>query len=82
MRTGNNIPAWRALSLVSRALLVEILIEYRPGMNGRLEWSCRKAGRAIDVSKDRAAHGLTQLELLGWLFVEIVLASFRAVRAA
>jgi hypothetical protein len=63
-------PAWRALSLASRALLVEILMEYRPGLNGRLEWSCRKAGQTINVSKDRAARALTQLELLGWLKVE------------
>jgi hypothetical protein len=65
-------PAWRALSLASRALLVEILMEYRPGLNGRLEWSCRKAGQTINVSKDRAARALTQLELLGWLKVERV----------
>ena len=45
-------------------------MEYRPGQNGRLEWSCRKAGRAITVSKDRAARALTELELLGWLKVE------------
>jgi hypothetical protein len=63
-------PAWRALSLASRALLVEIMLEYRPGQNGCLEWSCRKAARAIGVSKDSAARALTQLELLGWLKVE------------
>jgi hypothetical protein len=63
-------PAWRSLSLTSRALLVEILQEYRPGQNGRLEWSCRKAGQAIGVSKNRAARALTQLECLGWLKVE------------
>src|SRR5271154_5788370 len=63
-------PAWRALSLASRALLVEILFEYRPGLNGGLEWSCRKAAKAVGVSKDRAARSLTQLECLGWLTVE------------
>jgi len=63
-------PAWRALSLAARALLVEIMLEYRPGLNGRLEWSCRKGARAIGVSKDRAARALTELELLGWLKVE------------
>jgi hypothetical protein len=50
--------------------LVEILMEYRPGLNGRLEWSCRKAAQAVGVSKDTAARALTQLELLGWLKVE------------
>src|SRR6516164_7231509 len=63
-------PAWRNLSLAARALLVEIMLEYRPGFNGLLEWSCRKAARAIGVSKDTAASALTQLELLGWLNVE------------
>jgi hypothetical protein len=65
-------PTWRALSLVSRALLVEIMLEYRPGSNGRLEWSCRKAAQTIGVSKDSGARALTQLELLGWLKVERV----------
>jgi hypothetical protein len=50
--------------------LVEILMENRPGLNGRLEWSCRKAAHAIGVSKDTAARALTQLELLGWITVE------------
>jgi hypothetical protein len=54
-------PAWRALSLAARALLVEILLEYRPGSNGRLQWSCRKAAKAIGVSKDRAARALGSL---------------------
>jgi hypothetical protein len=63
-------PSWRALSLAARALLVEIMLEYRPGSNGHLEWSCRKAAKAIGVSKDRAARALIQLEGLGWLTVE------------
>jgi len=65
-----NFPAWRALSLAARALLVEILMEYRPGQNGRLEWSWRRAAKAIGVSKDTAARALIELELLGWLTVE------------
>jgi len=67
-----NYPAWQTLSLAARALLVEIMLEYRPGQNGRLQWSCRKAGQTIGVSKDRSARSLTQLELLGWLKVERV----------
>src|SRR5271155_4130398 len=65
-------PAWQILSLAARALLTEILLEYRPGSNGRLEWSCRKAGRAVGISKDSAARALTELESLGWLKVERV----------
>jgi hypothetical protein len=76
-----RFPAWRALSLASRALLVEILLEYRPGLNGCLEWPCRKAAHAIGVSKDTAARALTQLELLGWLTVERI-GGFRRRNAA
>ena len=65
-----TLPAWRLLSPVARCVLVEILMENRPGLNGRLEWSCRKAGRAVGVSKDRAARALIELEMLGWLSVE------------
>ena len=67
-----QFPAWALLSLVARALLVEILMEYRPGANGRLAWSCRKAARSISVSKDRAARALIELEMKGWLTVERV----------
>jgi len=67
-----HLPAWAMLSLVARSLLVEILMEYRPGANGRLAWSCRKAARSISVSKDRAARALIELEMKGWLTVERV----------
>jgi hypothetical protein len=65
-------PAWTSLGLVARALLVEMLMEYRPGTNGRLAWSCRKAARAVGVSKDRAARALIELEMRGWVTVERV----------
>jgi hypothetical protein len=56
-------------------------MEYRPGLNGKLEWSCRKAANAIVVSKDRAARALIQLELLGWLTVERI-GGFKSRNAA
>jgi Helix-turn-helix domain len=65
-------PAWALLSLAARALLVEILLEYRPGNNGRLSWPCRRAASAIGVSKDTASRALKELELKGWLTVERV----------
>lgn len=65
-----TFPAWTSLSLAARCLLVEILLEYRPGKNGQLAWPCRKAARAIGVSKDTGARALTELELKGWLTVE------------
>lgn len=65
-------PAWTSLSLAARALLVEILLEYRPGNNGRLSWPCRRAAGTIGVGKDTASRALTELELKGWLTVERV----------
>lgn len=65
-------PAWASLSLAARALLVEILLEYRPGNNGRLSWPCRRAASTIGVGKDTAARALKELELKGWLTVERV----------
>ena len=68
-------PAWRTLSLAAKCILIEILMENRVGINGTLAWSCRRAARAINVSKDTAARALTDLECRGWLTVERV-ASF------
>jgi hypothetical protein len=70
-----RFPAWASLSLAARALLTEMLMEYRPGANGRLAWACRRAARAIGVSKDTAARALIELEIKGWVTVEQV-ASF------
>ena len=66
------LPAWRTLSLAARCILIEILMENRAGLNGRLAWSCRKAARAVGVSKDRAARALIHLEDRGWLKCERV----------
>jgi hypothetical protein len=67
-----HYPAWTSLSLAARAILVEILLEYRPGNNGRLSWPCRRAAGAIGVGKDTASRALKELELKAWLTVERV----------
>lgn len=68
------LPAWRALSPVARALLVEMLARFRPGQNGALEWPVRKAANAVGVSKATAARALIELERNGWLSVTRVAA--------
>lgn len=65
-------PAWKTLSTTARALLTEILLENRPGLNGKLSWPCRKAARAIGVSKATAARALSELEDKGWITCERV----------
>jgi hypothetical protein len=58
-------------SLAARALLIEIMFDYRgPGTNnGTLAWSCRRVAAALGVSKTTGALALTELELKGWLVV-------------
>ncbi len=52
--------------------MLEILLEYRPGNNGRLSWPCRRAASTIGVGKDTASRALKELEFKGWLTVERV----------
>ena len=66
------LPAWQTLSLAGRCLLLEMLLEFRPGTNGMLAWSCRKAARPLGVGKSTAAPALIDLEMRGWIRVEKV----------
>ena len=62
-----HLPTWTALSADARSLLVEILGRFRPGENGALQWSVRRAGFVINASKSKGARCLLELELNGWL---------------
>jgi hypothetical protein len=64
-----ELPAWREASLAARALLVEMLARYRPGENGRLEWSVRRVAEVLGVSKSTASAVLIELETIGWIEV-------------
>lgn len=64
-----ELPTWRPLSPVARALLVEILARFRPGENGKLAWPVRKAAGIRGVSKATAARALIELERNGWISV-------------
>src|SRR4051794_2389270 len=62
-----DLPAFRALSSPAVNLLVHILARHRPGENGRLNWSVRRAADALKASKTTAARALDELEQHGWL---------------
>jgi hypothetical protein len=67
--TWTNLPAWLECSLAARMLLVEMLARFRPGGNGKLEWSVRRAAGVLRVSKSTAATALIELETTGWIEV-------------
>jgi DNA-binding transcriptional MocR family regulator len=64
-----ELSAWRAVSIAARCLLVEMLTRYRPGDNGRLEWSVRDVAEVLGVSKSTASTALIELETTGWIEV-------------
>ena len=65
-----ELPAWRVLSCAARCLLVEMLLDFRPGRNGRLQWSVRRAASALGVGKQSAVTALAELEKAGWITVQ------------
>ena len=67
-----ELPAWRCLSPAARALLLEIMMDYRPrpGNNGYLRWTVRRAASAVNVGKATAATALEELETCGWITCE------------
>jgi hypothetical protein len=65
-----ELPAWRVLSCAARCLLVEMLMEYRPGRNGQLQFSVRRAAAIARVGKQSAVTALAELEKAGWITVQ------------
>lgn len=65
-----DYPAWKYLSPAARSLLIEILMDYRPGKNGYLRWSLRRAAEAANIGKASAATALEELEACGWITCE------------
>jgi hypothetical protein len=64
-------PAWRALSPVARAMLVEVLALYNGSNNGRIALSARVGGERVCCSKDTAARALAELQRAGFLELSI-----------
>jgi DNA-binding transcriptional MocR family regulator len=55
--------------VAARILLIEMLARFRPGENGKLEWSVRRAADILRISKSTAAAALIELETTGWIEV-------------
>jgi hypothetical protein len=67
-----NLPAWRKLSAPSVALLVELLMQYRPSQPNWFVISERKAAGLARCARAKAAGVLDELVDKGWLQVERV----------
>lgn len=62
-----DLKAWKNMSPRAKALLVEIMMRYRPGENGKLAYSAKHAAEILKASKSTAARTLRELDDLGWL---------------
>ena len=66
-----DLPVWEMMDAQSKALLVEMLMMYRP-QEPLIEMSDRKAAALVPCSRSKAADALRLLESLGWIRVERV----------
>jgi hypothetical protein len=65
-----GLPAWRHLSGNAAKLIVAMLTDYRPGTNGKLAWSDKRAGDAIGMSETSGRRALEELEVKGWIAIQ------------
>lgn len=63
----SKLPAFRALSGNAVKLLLCMMVEYRPGQNGQLQWSDLRAGEAIGMSEASGARALDDLLEKRWI---------------
>lgn len=75
------LTAWRNLTAHARALLVEMFAEYRPGLNGLLEWPQSRVAALLHCGNVKARDTLVELEKAGWIEVTRV-GSFSGPRQA
>ncbi len=64
-----NSPAWQALSLGARSLLIEVWARHNGQNNGEISFSVREAAIKLRVSKDTAAKWFHELVAKGFLKV-------------
>jgi hypothetical protein len=62
-----DLPAWKELSGTAAKLLAAMLIEYRSGNNGFIDWSAEKAGNAVGRHKATGARLILELIDKGWI---------------
>ena len=65
-----QLPAFRQLDGNALKLLVCMMAEYRPGQNGYLAWSDKRAGEALAMSEASGRRALSELESKGWIAIE------------
>jgi DNA-binding transcriptional MocR family regulator len=61
--------AWRGLSVVARALYIELSSRYYGINNGKIVLSVRQAAKALHVSKDTVARAFEELQARGFAAV-------------
>ncbi len=61
--------AWQSLSIVARALYIELSSRYHGTNNGEIVYSVRQAAKALKISKDTAARGFEELQKRGFVCV-------------
>ena len=64
-----DLPAWKAMRREAQLLLVYMMVEFRPAMNSRLEWSLTRVQQVLRCSRSIASESLTDLEKNGWIKV-------------
>lgn len=66
-----DLPAWRVLRPEAKALLLEMLVRYRPGQNF-LTISDRMAAEWVGCARPTIANAFVDLEERGWIKVQRV----------
>jgi hypothetical protein len=61
--------AWKSLSIVARALYVELANRYFGNNNGQIAYSVRQAAEEFKISKDTASRAFDQLQARGFITV-------------
>ena len=59
--------AWRSLSCLARAALIQVQFRYTGSNNGSIQLSCAMLGEELRTSKDTAARALRELQNKGFL---------------
>lgn len=60
-------PAWRALNVVERALLLELRALYRPDKGNRVSLSVQEAVNKLGVTQKRIQNAFRVLDARGWI---------------
>lgn len=62
-----HTPEYRALTVLERALLLELRALYLPSKGDKVSLTVREATRKLGVSQRRVRHALRVLDARGWI---------------